>query len=88
MPLSLLRDVNPNIFEKQVGVNAVISLVNTTIFNTGANKNYDQFNEFTRKMWDCIDGVIDLHEADIYSFVPDKEEEIDDPFSERGVMYT
>lgn len=68
-------------------MNNVINHVNATIFNTGANKNYESFSEFTRKMWDCIDAAIELHECDIYSFDPEQETEIDDPFTERGVMY-
>lgn len=79
--------MNPNIFKRQGPLNNVINHVNATIFNTGANKNYESFSEFTRKMWDCIDTAIELHECDIYSFDPEQEVEIDDPFTERGVMY-
>lgn len=83
-------DVSPSIFEKLPVVNHVITQVNSTIFNTGANKNYNSFSEFTRRMWDCIDEVIELHESDIYSFVPGKQgqAEIDDPFWDKGSMYT
>jgi len=82
-------DVSPSIFEKLPVINHVITQVNSTIFNTGANKNYDSFSEFTRRMWDCIDEVIELHESDIYSFVPEKQgqAEIDDPFWDKGSMY-
>lgn len=38
-------------------------------------------------MWDCLDRAIEMHEAEIFSFIPDSDSEIDDPFTERGVVY-
>lgn len=64
----------------------VINHVNATIFNTGANKNFASFSEFSRGMWDCVDSVIDSHESEIYSFIP-QSQDIDDPFTEREAMY-
>lgn len=79
-------DISPSTFERKNPVNNVINHVNATMFNTGASKNYDQFGEFTRTMWDCLDRAIEMHEAEIFSFSPRNESEIDDPFTERGVV--
>jgi len=81
-----ISDINPNVFERQPSVSTVVNQVNTTMFNSGTNKNYDSFTEFTRTMWNCIDKAIEIHECEIYTFSPARDAEIDDPFAERGVM--
>ena len=68
-------------------VTAVINHVNTTLFNTGVNKNYESFAEFTKQMWACIDQAIEIHESDIFTFEPAKGPEMDDPFAEKDSMY-
>lgn len=78
--------MNPDTFQKHASLPAVVNQINTTLFNTGANKSFDLFTEFSRKMWDIFDQAIDMHESDIYSFMPSSSY-VDDPFNEKGVMY-
>lgn len=60
---------------------------NTSIFNTGIDRNTTTFADFTRKMWDCMDEAVGgLDESEIFSFEPEPFE-IDDPFrDQRGIM--
>lgn len=59
---------------------------NTSIFNTGIDRNTTSFADFTRKMWDCMDEAVGgLEESEIFTFDPESFE-IDDPFRERGAM--
>jgi hypothetical protein len=61
---------------------------NTSIFNTGLDRNTSSFNEFTGQMWECMDVAVGgVKESEIFTFDPATDSyEIDDPFSERGAM--
>lgn len=85
-PSSFSSDVPPEVFVKQTSVAAVINHVNTSLFNTGINKNTSSFSEFSQSMWDCIASAIgDLNECEIFTYSPEPFE-LDDPFRERGTM--
>jgi hypothetical protein len=77
--------VSPDTFQNHGSLATVVNQINTTLFNTGANKNFDAFTEFSRKMWNIVDEAIDMHESEIFSFMPSSAY-VDDPFNEKGVM--
>lgn len=80
-------DLKPDVFQSQPQLAQVINHINTTLFNTGVNRNLASFGEFSGKMWDCIDGCISLSDCETYSFVLDEfDGDMDDPFWERGCM--
>lgn len=80
-------DLKPEAFQSQGQLSQVISHVNTTLFNTGANRNLASFDEFSGRMWDCIDQAIDIRDCEIYSFQLDEfDGDMEDPFWERGCM--
>lgn len=70
---------------------AIVSHVNTTLFNTGIDKNLITFGEFSAHLWERIDLAIGLADSEVYSFTPDvlnvdDDATEDDPFWERGCM--
>lgn len=66
---------------------AACSHVNTTLFNTGLNKNVASFAEFSGRMWECVDRAIGLEETAVYSFSCEDFDAFEDPFWDRGCMY-
>jgi len=76
-------NVHPNAFVP-VSVEEAVNRVETTLFNAGV----DKVGEFTRRLWERMDGAIGLRECEAYTFVEDglEEEEGEDPFWELGCM--
>lgn len=77
-------DVHPNTFA-HVSVEEAMNRVETTLFNAGV----DKVGEFTRRLWERMEGAIGLGECEVYTFVEDEfeeEEEGEDPFWELGCM--
>lgn len=74
------------VFIRTTSLPTLINHFNTSIFNTGIDRNTTTFADFTRRMWNCMNEAVgSLEESEIYSF--DSEAfEIDDPFRERGTM--
>ena len=67
-------------------VSVAASQINTSLFNTGLNKNVASFNDFTCRMWDRIDEAICLGDCEVYSFINEDFDALEDPFWERGCM--
>lgn len=81
-----VSDVPTNVFSRNLSLSSLINHVNTSIFNTGVNRNTTNFSEFSSKMWDCIDEAVGgLTDCSIYSYDPEPFE-LEDPFKERGTM--
>ena len=81
-------ELKPEAFHLHPNLSTIVSHVNTTLFNTGVNKNLTSFGEFSSKLWERIDMAIGLRDCEIYSFTNDKfDVEDEDPFWERGCMY-
>ena len=79
-------DIPPESFIKITSLSSLINHFNTSIFNTGIDRNTKSFSDFTRQMWDCMNEAVGgLDESLIFSFNPEPYE-IDDPFRERGTM--
>ena len=74
------------VFIRTTSLPTLINHFNTSIFNTGIDRNTATFADFTRRMWNCMNEAVgSLEESEIFSF--DSEAfEIDDPFRERGTM--
>lgn len=74
------------VFIRTTSLPTLINHFNTSIFNTGIDRNTTTFADFTRRMWNCMsEAVGSLEDSEIFSF--DSESfEIDDPFRERGTM--
>lgn len=66
---------------------AVVAHVNTTLFNAGLNKNVSRFEEFSSRMWNCVDEAISLSDCKVYTYVNRDFDTLDDPFWERGCVY-
>ena len=83
-------DIPSEAFNRILTLPSLINHFNTSIFNTGINRNTTSFADFTRQMWDCMDEAVGgLEESEIFTFDPDPATdsyEIDDPFRERGTM--
>lgn len=81
-------DIPSEAFNRIKTLPTLISHFNTSIFNTGINRNTSSFADFTRQMWDCMDEAVGgLEESEIFTFDPATDSyEIDDPFRERGTM--
>lgn len=83
-------DIPSEAFNRIITLPSLINHFNTSIFNTGIDRNTTSFTDFTRQMWDCIDEAVGgLEESDIFTFGPEPATdsyEIDDPFRERGTM--
>lgn len=81
-------DIPAEAFHRINSLPSLINHFNTSIFNTGINRNTSTFADFTRQMWDCMDEAVGgLEESEIFSFDPANESyEVDDPFRERGTM--
>ena len=63
--------------------------VNSSIQNSGITKSMSVLMEFSRNIWDSIDAAINLDDCEIYSFDPQEDDFIDNPFSiDSGCMYT
>lgn len=74
-------------FTRITSLSTLINHFNTSIFNTGIDRNTMTFAEFTRKMWNCMDDSVGgLDESEIFTFDPEPFE-LDDPFrDQRGTM--
>lgn len=82
-------DIPTEAFHRIKSLDSLMSHLNTSIFNTGINRNSSTFSDFTRQMWDCMDEAVGggLDESEIFSFDPASESyQTDDPFRERGTM--
>lgn len=79
-------EIPSEVFCRITSLSTFINHVNTSIFNTGIDRNTQTFADFTRKMWNCMDEAVGgLDDSEIFTFDPDPFE-IDDPFRERGTM--
>ena len=81
-------DIPSDAFNRITSLPSLTTHFNTSIFNTGINRNTTSFADFTRQMWDCINEAVGgLDESEIFTFDPATDSyEIDDPFRERGTM--
>lgn len=79
-------ELPPDTFRSEE-LTTVVRHVNTTLFNTGLNKNVASFEEFSSRMWDCVDKAIGLVDCEVYSYLSGDFDALDDPFWERGSMY-
>lgn len=79
-------DLPPDAFRAEE-LPAVVAHVNTTLFNTGLNKNVTRFEEFSSRMWNCVDEAISLSDCKVYTYVSRDFDTLDDPFWERGCVY-
>lgn len=79
-------DLKPEAFTNHPQLTAVISTVNTTLFNAGVSKNAVTFGDFSRALWERIDGAINLSDSEIYSYSVAADEEEENPFWEQGCM--
>jgi hypothetical protein len=78
----------PEVFSRPSSLHQLITHINTSIFNTGLDRNTTAFSDFCRQLWDCIDSAMGgLDQCDIYTFKPEGLDVMDDPFRERGTMY-
>lgn len=84
--IKFFSEVNPEVFVRQSSQAEVISQINATLFGTGVNKNYTSFSEFSRKMWDLIDHVINLTESEVFTYKTDDSFDSENPFWERGTV--
>lgn len=78
-------EVSPEAFASQ-SLFQLQQQINTTLFNTGLNKNVASFNEFSNRMWECIDKAIGLDDTEAYSFVTRDFDTLEDPFWDRGCV--
>ena len=79
-------EIPSEVFLKIKSLTSLMNNLNTSIFNTGIDRNTTTFADFTRKMWNCMDDAVGgLEESEIFSFNPEPFE-IDDPFRDRGTM--
>lgn len=79
-------DLAPDVFLLRPSLAQVVQHINTTLFNTGVNRNLASFGDFSGKMWERIDGAIGLADSEIYSFSSQDFDTLEDPFWERGCM--
>lgn len=79
-------DLKPEAFTGHSQLTTVISAVNTTLFNAGVSKNAVTFGDFSRALWERIDGAIGLADSEIYSYSVATDEEEESPFWEQGCM--
>lgn len=79
-------ELKPEAFTNHSQLTAVISAVNTTLFNAGVSKNAVTFGDFSRALWERINGAINLSDSEIYSYSVATDEEEENPFWEQGCM--
>ncbi|KAG0217990.1 RNA polymerase III-inhibiting protein maf1 [Mortierella sp. GBA43] len=69
-------DVKPEQFRKEASVSMVVNSINATLFNHGNERAVKELG-----LWDSIDQLIDLQDADVYSYNPESDS---DPNDEEG----
>lgn len=83
----IFSDVDPKYFKKITSLPQTMQSVNNSIQNSGITKSTAVLMEFSRNVWDSIDAAINLDDCDIYSFDPQEDDFVDDPFTiESGCM--
>ena len=81
-------DIDPKCFQKKTSLPQIMQHVTSSIQNSGITKNMHVLLEFSRNVWDAIDAAIDLQDCVIYTFDPEEDDYIDNPFSlDNGCMY-
>lgn len=81
-------DVDPKYFKRITSLPQTMQSVNNSIQNSGITKSMTVLMEFSRNVWDSIDAAINLDDCDIYTFDPQEDDFIDDPFTiDSGCMY-
>jgi Maf1 regulator len=80
--------VDPKYFHKGSNLPQIMQHVNNSIQNSGITKSMSVLFEFSRNIWGSIDSAINLDDCDIYSFDPEEDDFVDNPFSsDSGCMY-
>ena len=80
--------MDPKYFHKTSNLPQIMQHVNNSIQNSGITKSMSVLFEFSRNIWGSIDSAINLDDCDIYSFDPEEDDFVDNPFSsDSGCMY-
>ena len=80
-------DMDVHAFRMHPSLQTIINHVNMTLFSMISRR--VAMEEFTGRLWERVDGAINLSDCEIYSFVPDDStEELEDPFWERGCIWS